>query len=520
MSKENAQLDTKIKVSDYVLNFLANKGIKEAFLLTGGGAMHLNDSLRQCTDIRYTCFLHEQAAAIAADSYFQFTNTPALLMVTSGPGSTNAITGVTASYFDSSSVIVISGQAKTSDLKGDSGVRQMGSQEVDIPSMVESITKYTISVRDPQKIKKYLETAWRQATTGRKGPVWIEIPLDIQAALIDENKLEEPEISFEKETSDLKIEVRKIFELLKNSKRPLFLAGNGIKLSDSLEAFTSFIENNNIPSLLTWKTIDFFDFDHPLNFGCPGIMGSRSANFILQNCDLLICLGSRVDASLTAFDEKKFAKNAIKVIVDIDENELNKFSTAYSLIAADAGDFLAELIAIQDKEKIVLPVYDEWLEYAQRLKECYPIDREVGTEAEDGIDLYAFTIELFNKLKSNDLITPESSGLAGEVTYQAMRIKKGQKVRNAAALGSMGFALPYAIGAALAYEKRRTILIDGDGALQMNIQELETVARLNLQIKIFVLDNGGYTSIANTQNAFFGGDHIGVDAKSGLTFPH
>lgn len=509
-----------MKLSDYLFKFLVEKGVKHVFMLPGGGAMHLNDSLGCCTEIEYTCFLHEQALAIAAEAYGQFTNFPGIGLVTSGPGSTNAITGVAAAFIDSTPAIFISGQAKRPDLKGNSGVRQMGSQEVDIVSMVSCITKYAVTVLEPTEIRYHLEKAWQLATSGRKGPVWLDIPLDVQAADIDENLLQGfvPDDPKAESTQIIEKSVTQIVELLNSSERPLMLAGNGVKLADAQQALTLFAETNQIPMLLTWKTIDFFDHDHPLNFGSPGIMGCRTANFLVQNCDLLLVLGSRLDPSITAFNQAGFGKNAKKVMIDIDEAEIKKITGIDISIVADVGELLQVLNARQSD---VTPkdTRDEWLSYCQRLKSKYPVVLDEYRHSEDKINLYVFTEMLFEQLSPDDIITPESSGAAGEVTYQAIRVKKGQKIKNAAGLGSMGFGLPYSIGACLANNNRRTILINGDGAFQMNIQELETVARLKLPIKMFIFDNNGYGSIMATQRNMFEGRYVGSEPGSGLTLP-
>ena len=508
-----------IKLSDYLFQFLAEKGVRRVFMLPGGGAMHLNDSLGRCPAIEYTCFLHEQALAIAVEAYGQFTNSPGVGLVTSGPGATNAITGVAAAYIDSTPALFISGQAKRPDLKGDSGVRQMGSQEVDIVSMVSCITKYAVTILEPAEIRHHLEKAWHLATSGRKGPVWLDIPLDVQAAQIDENLLQGfvPDVPKEEKIQKFDHSVGQIIELLNASERPLVLAGNGVKLADAQQALCRFAETNQIPMLLTWKTIDFLDQDHPLNFGSPGIMGCRTANFLVQNCDLLLVLGSRLDPSITAFNHAGFGKNAKKVMVDIDEAEIRKISGIDVPIVSDAGEFL---LALNVRQTDISPhTRTEWLSYCLRLKSKYPVVLEEYRHSGEKINLYVFTDMLFEQLSPEDIITPESSGAAGEVTYQAIRVKKGQKIKNAAGLGAMGFGLPYSIGACLASNRKRTILINGDGAFQMNIQELETVVRLKLPIKMFIFDNNGYGSIMATQRNMFDGRYVGSEPGSGLTLP-
>jgi acetolactate synthase I/II/III large subunit len=508
----------KMKLSDYVMQFLAGKGVKHVFMLPGGGAMHLNDSLGRCAGLEYTCFLHEQALAIAAEAYGQYTNFPGVGLVTSGPGSTNTITGVTAAYQDSTPCVFISGQAKRPDLKKDSGVRQMGSQEVDIVAMVTPVTKYAVTVLEPNEIRYHLEKAWHEATTGRMGPVWLDIPLDVQAAQVEVSEL--PGFSpaaAPPETPPLGDAVSAIVALLNTAERPVILAGNGVKLAGAQELLCDFAEANSIPVLLTWKAVDFLDSDHPLNFGSPGIMGCRAANFIVQNSDFLLVVGSRLDPSLTAFDSASFGKNAKRVMVDIDAAEIRKISHLDVPVVADAGDFLRALSARQ--AEIEARDRGEWLAYCRRLKERYPVVLEAYRSSEDNVNLYVFTDMLFRQLAADDVITPESSGAAGEVTYQAIRVKKGQKIKNAAALGAMGFGLPYAIGACIANDRRRTILINGDGAFQLNIQELETVVRLKLPVKMFILDNNGYGSIMATQRNLFGGHYVGSSPASGLTMP-
>ncbi len=508
----------KIKLSDYVFKFLVGKGVKHVFMLPGGGAMHLDDSLGRCRELEYTCFLHEQALAIAAEAYGQYTNTPGVGLVTSGPGATNAVTGVAAAYIDSTPAFFISGQAKRPDLMKGTGVRQMGSQEVDIVSMVSCVTKYAVTVLEPEDIRYHLEQAWHLATSGRMGPVWLDLPLDVQAAMVDEDLLK----GFVPERAAAGADkpggaADQVVKLLNSAERPLILAGNGVKLAKAEGDLVRFAEANNIPVLLTWKAIDFLDHDHPLNFGSPGIMGCRTANFMVQNCDLLLVLGSRLEPSVTAFNHAGFGANARKVMVDIDEAEIRKIAHIDVPVTSDAGDFLRALAARQPD--IRKSDRSKWLEYCGGLKKRYPVVQEEYYKSPDKINLYVFTEQLFKQLAADDVITPESSGAAGEVTYQAMRVKLGQKIKNAAGLGAMGFGLPYAIGACIATGRRRTILINGDGAFQLNIQELETVVRLKLPVKMFILDNNGYGSIMATQRNMFGGFYVGSEPGSGLTVP-
>ena len=506
-----------MKLADYVMSFLAEKGVKTVFMLPGGGCMHLVDSLGRNKDLDYVCCLHEQAAAIAAESYAQHTNNIGVALVTTGPGGTNTITGVSAAWIDSTPVIFISGQVKRSDLMGCSGVRQMGPQEVNIVPIVQSITKYATTVTEPQKIKSILEEAYYLATTGRKGPVWIDIPLDVQATEIDVDTLVEFVVPKEDNILDEEL-INKIKVSLEKAKRPLILAGNGIKLAGASEVLEKLVKQLNIPFLLTWKSIDMVDYDNDNYFGCPGGMGHRYANFILQNCDCLLILGSRLDCSLTAFNHENFAPRARKIMVDIDETEINKMKMPLEAkIVADVKAVLLELT--KQEYNISLAEKEDWLKYCQTMKNKYPVVLPEYYQEQEYINTYLFVEELCKQLDENDVIVPESSGGAGEITYQALKVKKGQKIKNAAGLGSMGFGLPYALGACIANDKKRTILINGDGAFQLNIQELATIVQQNLPIKIFIWNNSGYASIMGTQRNFFEGNYVASNNESKLYLP-
>lgn len=514
-----------IKLSDYVFQFLEQKGIKQAFMLPGGGAMHLDDSIGK-SQIAYVCCLHEQAAAIAAEAYGQHTNTPGLVLVTSGPGATNAITGVTAGWIDSTPMIVISGQSKRADLVGDKGVRQIGSQEVQIVPMVKPITKYAVQILEPTQIRYHLEKAYHEATTGRPGPVWLDIPLDVQACTLDEQKLPGYELEKGREV-DIRNVIEKTVMLLEQSHKPLVLAGNGIKLAGATELLYRLMEKLQIPVETTWKTIDMLEEDNPLYAGHPGIMGDRGANLILQESDLILSIGCRLDTSVTAFNDKNFGKNAKKIIVDIDENEINRMEVEKEAVAVcDAGVFLEQLLfQIEGKNTIqnfsdLQVEWKNWVGYCRNLRAKYPVITQEHADVKDYVSAYYFIGKLCELLREDDVIVPESSGGAGEITYQAFRLKRGQKMKNAAGLGSMGFGLPYAIGSCIANDGRRTVLINGDGAFQLNIQELETVHRLKLPVKMFIWNNNGYASIRSMQRNNFEGHYVASDEGSGLTMPN
>lgn len=513
-----------IKLSDYIFQFLEKKGVRHAFMLPGGGAMHLDDSLGK-SNIEYTVFLHEQAAAIAAEAYGQHTNRPGLVLVTSGPGATNAITGVTAGWIDSTPMIIISGQSKRADLVGNKGVRQIGSQEVQIIPMVKPVTKYAVQVLEPEKIRYYLERAYAKATGGRPGPVWLDIPLDVQAVMVDENHMDGYSEE-EKKCPDITSAIDRTIELLREAKKPLVLAGNGIKLSGATDTLYEILEELQIPVQTTWKTIDMFAEDEPLYVGHPGIMGDRGANLILQTADFILSVGCRLDTSVTAYNDNNFGKSAKKVIVDIDPNEIARMEIEKEEAAVcDAGYFLRALKdRIRSEREIpcigeIMKARQEWISYCNRLRRAYPVITDEHKSVKEYVSAYYFIGELCKLLKPDDVIVPESSGGAGEITYQAFQLKRGQKMKNAAGLGSMGFGLPYAIGSCIANDRRRTVLINGDGAFQLNIQELETLHRLNLPVKIFIWTNNGYASIRSMQRNNFEGHYVASNEKSGLTMP-
>ena len=510
-----------MKLSDYVFQFIKDKGIEHVFMLPGGGAMHLVDSLGN-SGIDYVCCLHEQAAAIAAEAYGQHTNNIGVVLTTSGPGATNAITGVTAGWIDSTPMFLISGQAKRADLIGDTGVRQIGSQEVQIIDMVKPITKYAVQIMDPQEIRYHMERAYHEAVTGRPGPVWLSIPLDVQAAEVVPEQLAGYEAKPQYE-EDISQEIKQIIALLKQSQKPVILAGNGIELANAMESFYAFIDYMKIPVLTTWKTIDFLGEEDALYVGHPGSMGDRGANLILQDADLLISVGSRIDTSLTAFNEQHFGKNAQKVVVDIDANELKrmKLDQVRIKLACDAQKFISALLeACKGQEwSMQKAQWQEWNKSAHQLRNKYPVVTDAHKNKKEFVSAYYFIKVLCDALTKEDIIVPESSGAAGEITYQAFQLKKGQRMKNAAGLGSMGFGLPYAIGSCLANNKKRTILINGDGAFQMNIQELQTLVRLNLPVKIFIWSNGGYASIQSMQRNTFDGHYVASGKSSGLEMP-
>ena len=512
-----------MKLSDYVIRFVADQGVKHVFMLPGGGAMHLNDSLGRCPNIQYVCNLHEQACAIAAEAYARVTNNLGVAMVTTGPGGTNAITGVAGAWLASTPCLILSGQVKRSDLKGNSGLRQRGPQELDIVALVQSITKYSALVTDPASIRYHLEKAVALATSGRKGPVWIDIPLDVQAAPIDPDTLAGfpgfGEVGSATFAAALADSVSRVVELLNQAERPIILAGNGVHHAGAEADFVEMVRLLQIPVLTTWAGADLLPYDDPLYVGRPGNIASRSANFAVQNSDLLISLGARLDFDVTGFNQAHFARAAKKVVVDVDPAELNKF-TAMRVdvpVCADCRDFIQavrhQLANSQSRPR------SEWNNRCRRWKEKYRVVPPEYWTREDRVNTYVFAVALCEETTAGDLVVPGSSGAGIDMFWMAYQGKDGQRAFSTGGLGAMGFGIPAGIGACLGSGGKRTITIDGDGGFYMNIQELATVARLALPIKYFVLNNGGYASIRMMQRNHFKGHLVGCEGTSGLTLP-
>lgn len=507
----------RIKVSDYIFDYIShNVQSKTFFMLPGGGCMHLVDSLGRNKELNYICMLHEQAAAIAAEAYAQNINDVGLVLVTAGPGSTNAITGVAGAYIDSTPMLVLSGQAKCADRVNGRGVRQMGIQEVDIENIVKPITKYSKCITCPQDVPYELQYAIWIAKNGRKGPVWLDIPLDVQGAEIELDeckkfvKPEEAKIDYNKAAVE-------ILELLKKAKRPAIYVGNGVRASNGVQDFIKLVENLQIPVLTSWKAADFLPDNHPLFVGRPGIIASRGANFVQQTADCLLILGTRLDLCQTGFDSKNFAPKAKKIMVDIDEHEIDKLECDVQKYVMDATMFVKAMLKLNPPKLSCM----EFLRRAKEWQVKYPVIKdEYCDESNKDVNLYHLIKVLGELLDKNDLLVPGSSGACAEFTMQAIKVPNGLRIQNTPGLGSMGFGLPACIGACVASHQKRTICVIGDGGLQHNIQELETLHRLNLPIKLFVLNNGGYGSIFNMQKGRFDSHFVACHNQSGLTLPN
>jgi acetolactate synthase I/II/III large subunit len=516
-----------MKLSDYVFRVVADTGVKHVFLVPGGGAMHLNDSLSRCNGVDFVCNLHEQASAIAAENYSKATNHLGVALVTTGPGSTNAITGLAGAWLDSTPCLFLSGQVKRVDrmFAPDGtplGVRQVGVQEVDIVSIVRPLTKYAITVNDPDSIRYHMEKALHLAQSGRPGPVWIDIPLDVQASPIDPDALRgfDPSQCESAAFSQIDIEARvdETIRALNKSERPVLFAGNGIRLAHAEKEFLELLEVLDIPVELTWLAIGLIADDHRLFVGRPGSLAPRGANFAVQNSDFLLALGVRLDHSITGYSPERFARAAHKVMVDVDPFELAKMrDSIQTKVQADAGDFIRGLL--RRKPEIQRKDRSSWKQRCADWKNRYPVIQPEHRKPEGPVSMYHLAEALQDVLPGDTSIVSGSSGSAIELFLLAVPGKAGQRVFHTAALGSMGYGIAASIGVCMANGRRPVVCVDGDGGFQFNIQELETVSRLKLPITFFVLNNGGYASIRASQTNFFGAPRIGCSPETGQTLP-
>lgn len=507
-----------IKLSDYIIKRLEETGVKHMFVLPGGGAMHLNDSLAKSRKIQFVGCLHEQACAIAAEAYARVNNKLGLLMVTTGPGGTNALTGIAGAYIESTPVFVVSGQVKRLDMINGQGIRQQGMQELDIISVVKSITKYSVLVDDPQMIRYHIERALYEATHGRKGPVWLDIPLDVQATMIEEDNLIGYTPFEPRNYCASEKQIIQVIEQLNRSERPVLLAGNGIRLADAIQEFEELCSVLDIPVLTTWNGIDLVEETNPLYYGRPGGLGHRYANFIQQNSDFFMSIGARMNLLQTGYNFDGFARAAYKVMVDIDEPELHKVNVRPDLpICSDAGEFIRSLL--QNKNLIEKKDRSSWFSYCDRMKEKYPLIPQSYWEQKKLVNTYCLLETISKYMTSEDVYVSGSSGSCIDISMQTFKVKKGQRVFCTKGLASMGYGLPSTIGACLASGGKRTVGVNGDGGFVMNIQELATIARMKLPIKLFVLCNHGYGAIHTMQTNHFEKRFMDCDEESGLAIP-
>ena len=503
-------MSKKIRVADYVAERIFQLGVKHVFTLTGGGAMFLNDAIAGHKYLEAICSHHEQASSMAAVAYAKYTNGFSVTIPTTGCGSTNCITGLLDAWQDSLPCIFISGQVNKMQTCANSRVplRQFGVQEANIIEVVRPITKYAVMVNEPEKIAYHIDKALYLATTGRSGPVWIDIPMDVQSAQIDPKNLER----FAGKTPIYESNLKDFESLLKNSERPIVLAGNGVKQSGAGKKLQAFIEKHNIPMVSTFLGVDLLPTSHPLNIGRVGIKGNRAANFAMQNSDLLLSIGTRLSVPSTGYKYELFAREAKLVVVDIDAEEHKKDTVKIDMfIHMDASQFISEI-------HTDYKCGSWWPQRCLKWKNQWPVFLEEHKDDADGISLYHFMRDLSNSLKSDSVVVSDA-GSSYYVTAQALQIEKDQRHITSGAQADMGFTLPACIGASIAKDRGEILGVTGDGSFQTNIQELQTIVHYNLPIKLFVLNNDGYLSIRTTQRKYFEDRFTGTDSSSGVSFP-
>jgi acetolactate synthase-1/2/3 large subunit len=503
-------------LSDYVIQFLATKGIRDVFLVSGGGIMYLLDSLARNPEVHYYCNYHEQACTAAAEGYARVTNGVGGCIVTTGPGGANAISALPAAWVDSIPLIVICGQVKRDLIAEYNKVRQIGPQEGNIIAMATPITKYVKSVRDPLTIRYELEYAYHQAVSGRPGPVLLELPLDVQGAEIDPAMLTAYTLPSVKRSEDLGGNVTSVLDELRRARRPILVCGNGIHRARAQELLRTVLEKLHVPVVLPLTGKDILEEDHPMYMGILGTAGQRRANFAVQNSDCLVAIGAGLNCQKVGFNISGFAPKARKIIVDIDEAQLRYQVVRPDIpVQADAGDFLAEMLT--QLERVPLNSPSRWLEACDRWKRRYPPVTEDYFTDSDHVNTYAF-YDCLSDILEGDALLVTGNALDTTSYFQAFRVKKGQRTTNSG-WGAMGWCLPLAIGTCIGAGKRKTLCCTGDGGIQFNIQELMTISHYHLPIQIFVLNNKGYSNIRGTQNAFFEGRYVGADAASGVGNP-
>ena len=507
-----------IKLSDYVTRYLVDRGVEDIFMVSGGGIMHLVDSVGRQPGLNYICNYHEQACAIAAESYARRRNGMGVCLVTTGPGSTNALSGVAGAWVDSVPVLVLSGQVRRQLIADYSKARQLGPQEINIMDMVRPVTKYAVTVMDPMDIRRELDRAFHVATSGRPGPVWINLPLDVQGAMIDESALGSWEVSTSPSSEALDPSIMDgAVRMILAAHRPLWIFGNGIHLSGAQDIMESVVDKTGIPVICTIGGLDLMDEGHPLNMGRFGPVGQRRANFALQNADLLIAVGASLSIASIGFNTDGFAPAAKRIMVNVDASEIDRGNLRVDLgLAMDAKAFLINVATRLRDEPLELS--PKWIQACVRWKELYPTITSDYFEDAEHVNTYVFSSVL------SELLGPEDTVVTGNSLdivsiYHSFKIKKGQRVYTNINFGSMGWDLPGAVGAVVAAKGGRTILVTGDGTLQFNVQELLTIKQYKLNVKIFIINNGGYESIRSTQRNFFGGHFVGSDPTSGIGNP-
>lgn len=515
---------SKIKLSDYVIQFIENLGIKHVFLISGGGCIHLVDSLGKAKKLKYICNHHEQACSIAAEGYGRTTRNLGVCIVSSGPGSTNAITGVMGAWVDSIPMLIISGQVKRETIGAGKNLRQLGDQEINIVDIVKPITKYAKVVMEPKDIKYHLQKSIYLARSGRPGPVWIDIPLDVQGINIETTQLKkfnslELKTNYETDKVKLKKIVTLSLKKILNSERPIIFVGNGIRFSDAETEMLKLIKLLRIPVLTGYAGFDLVSTNNPYFAGHPGSFGQRAGNFAMQNSDLMLIIGSRLNVRMTGFNFNSFARKAYKIMVDIDRRELNKRTLKIDLkINFNAKDFIKEMIYQLERSDYSINK-SKWMKIIKNWRKKYlPVSIEYWKD-KNYVNPYCFIETLSKFIKSDDGIAL-SNATSQIVTYQSLNFPQGARVLNNSGCAAMGYGLPASIGMCFARDMKKTICLEGDGSIQLNIQELQTIVHHNLPIKIFIFSNNGYVSIRLTQEGLFNGKLAASSPETGVSIPN
>jgi acetolactate synthase-1/2/3 large subunit len=519
-----------VRVADLIAQLLADEGIEHVFMVTGGGAMHLNDALGRDPRLSTVFTHHEQTCAMAAESYARLAGRPAAVNVTSGPGGINALNGVFGAYVDSIPMVVVSGQVKRETLASSYALplRQLGDQEVDIVAMASPVCKMATLLDNPKDARFVVERALWLARAGRPGPVWIDVPIDVQSAIVDPEALLRfdpvrdgpaalPPAEADLLSGDaLEVQLRYALERLATAKRPVILAGAGVRISGSHDAFLRVIEKLDIPVVTGWNAHDVIPNSHRLYVGRPGSIGDRGGNFAVQNADYLLVLGSRLNIRQISYNWEAFAREAFTVMIDIDQAELSKPTLSVDLpIHADLSTALAELERLAVRTE---PEHGAYLALCRERSDRYPVVLPEYGKQDEPVNPYCFVQTLFEELAEDDIVVT-GDGTACVVTFQAADLKSGQRLYTNSGCASMGYDLPAAIGAQYAAPDRRVVCLAGDGSIMLNLQELQTIAGNGLPIKLIVLNNDGYSSIRQTQRSYFPDNVVGCGPESGLSFP-
>lgn len=520
-----------IRVADYIARRLAAYGIRHVFLVTGGGAMHLNDAFGRCEGMDYVACHHEQACAMAAEGYARLSGRMAAVNVTTGPGGLNALNGVHGAWTDSIPMIVVSGQVRTETLvacAGPEGLRQLGDQEVDIVRVVSPITKYAAMISEPARVRYEVERALHLAATGRPGPVWLDVPMNVQGAQVDEASLEgydpaEDASAVDRPRGDVRDLARRILAKLREAKRPVIMPGTGVRVSGSAELFRRLVDRLGIPVGTAFNAHDLIPDEHPCYVGRPGSVGDRPGNFAVQNADVVLVLGCRLSIRQVSYNWGSFAREAFKIIVDVDELELRKPTVKPDLaVHADLKELLAAMLELAPGEGPT-EAHRDYLAWCKARLARYPVVLPEYRANTRSVNPYCFVEAVYERLGEGEIVVT-GDGTAGVATFQAARIQEGQRLFSNAGAASMGYDLPAAIGACVGSaeaggQRRRVVCMTGDGSILMNIQELQTMATHRLPVAIFLFNNQGYHSIRQTQRNFFPDNIVGCGLESGLGFP-